>query len=119
MGAPAAGVIDDCEAARRRNGPSRLDAVTTHMQRWQLGRGGLLITNRVGRPMRRSSFGDCWRAAVEQVGLPTGTRFHDLRHFYASVLISANLHPKAIQARLEHASISETMDTYGHPVPAR
>jgi integrase len=46
--------------------------------------------------------------------LPHGTRFHDLRHFYASALIAANLNPKVIQARLGHATVSETMDTYGH-----
>ena len=31
--------------------------------------------------------------------LAKGTRFHDLRHFYASTLIAANLNPKVIQAR--------------------
>ncbi len=46
--------------------------------------------------------------------LPAGTRFHDLRHFYASALIAANLNPKIIQTRLGHATITETMDTYGH-----
>ena len=46
--------------------------------------------------------------------LPAGTRFHDLRHFYASALIAANLNPKIIQARLGHATLAETMDTYGH-----
>ena len=62
-------------------------------------------------------FTDAWRAAVERAGLPKGTRFHDLRHFYASTLIAANLNPKVIQARLGHATISETMDTYGHLFP--
>lgn len=42
-----------------------------------------------------------------------------VRHFYASVLIAANLNPKVIQARLGHASITETMDTYGHPLITR
>ena len=46
--------------------------------------------------------------------LPAGTRFHDLRHFYASALIAANLNPKIIQAWLGHATLAETMDTYGH-----
>ena len=46
-----------------------------------------------------------------------GRRFHDLRHFYASTLIAANLNPKVIQARLGHATITETMDTYGHLFP--
>jgi hypothetical protein len=42
-----------------------------------------------------------------------GTRFYDLRHFY-SQLIAANLNPKVIQARPGHATVGETMDTYGH-----
>ena len=49
--------------------------------------------------------------------LPKGARYHDLRHFCASTLIAAGLHPKAIQARLGHATIVETMDTYGHLFP--
>lgn len=49
--------------------------------------------------------------------LPKGTRFRDLRHFYASTLIAANLNPQVIQARLGHGTITETMDTYGHLFP--
>jgi integrase len=94
-----------------------LGAVTAHMQRWQPGPGQLLITNRLGGPVQRNSFGFCWRAAVEEAGLPAGTRFHDLRHFYASTLIAAGVHPKVIQDRLGHATIAETMDTYGHLFP--
>jgi integrase len=76
-----------------------------------------LITNRLGVPVRRSSFGDCWREAVAVAGLPAGTRFHDLRHFYASSLIADGQHPKIIQTRMGHATIAETMDTYGHLFP--
>ena len=67
--------------------------------------------------MQRNSFGFCWREAVKTADLPKGTRFHDLRHFYASTLIAAGLHPKVIQERLGHATIAETMDTYGHLFP--
>jgi hypothetical protein len=35
------------------------------------------------------------------------------RQRYASVLIAANLNPKIIQGRLGHATLAETMDTYG------
>jgi hypothetical protein len=31
--------------------------------------------------------GSVWRAAVATAGAPHGTGFHDLRHFYASLLI--------------------------------
>jgi integrase len=62
--------------------------------------------------------GKCEEACADPAHcLPKGTRFHDLRHFYASTLIAANVNPKVIQARLGHATISETMDTYGHLFP--
>jgi len=86
-------------------------------KRWQPGPGLLLITNRLGSPVQRNSFGFCWREAVKEAKLPEGTRFHDLRHFYASTLIAAGVHPKVIQDRLGQATIAETMDTYGHLFP--
>lgn len=91
-----------------------LSKVSEHLARWPVNGTGLVMTNRCGRMVQRSSFGDCWRKAVADAGLPPGTRFHDLRHFYASTLIAAGLHPKVIQARLRHATLAETMDTYGH-----
>ncbi|MEV1175818.1 site-specific integrase [Nonomuraea sp. NPDC049784] len=94
-----------------------LAKVEEHQRGYRVGPGGILITNRCGRIAQRKSFNDCWRQAVEAAGLPKGTRFHDLRHFYASGLIKANLNPKVIQTRLGHATIAETMDTYGHLFP--
>lgn len=94
-----------------------LEEITNHMQEWAPGPGGVIVTNRFKKVVQRSSFGSCWRPAVKKAGLPKGTRFHDLRHFYASGLIKANLNPKVIQMRLGHATISETMDTYGHLFP--
>lgn len=58
-----------------------------------------------------------WKPAVEAAGLPSGLRFHDLRHTCASILIAQGAHPKEIQARLGHASIRTTLDTYGHLLP--
>ena len=40
---------------------------------------------------------------------------HDLRHFYASMLIrSGEASPKVVAARMGHSSIKVTYDTYGH-----
>jgi integrase len=44
-------------------------------------------------------------------------RFHDLRHFYASALISGGCSVKAVQKALGHASATETLDTYAHLWP--
>ena len=43
--------------------------------------------------------------------------FHQLRHFYASLLIRHGESVKTVQARLGHASASETLDTYSHLWP--
>lgn len=94
-----------------------LNGISAHLQRFRPGPSDVIVTNAIGRIVKRNSFCDCWRQAVSRAGLPAGTRFHDLRHFYASVLIAANLNPKVIQVRLGHASITETMDTYGHLFP--
>jgi integrase len=94
-----------------------LTQISAHMQQWKPGPSDLLITNRSNKPVGRSAFWECWRKAVEAAGLPKGTRFHDLRHCYASTLIAANIGPKVIQSRLGHAKIAETFDTYGHLFP--
>lgn len=43
--------------------------------------------------------------------------FHSMRHTHASVLLSANVHPKIVQERLGHSNISTTLDTYSHLIP--
>ena len=44
-------------------------------------------------------------------------RWHDLRHTYASLLISKNLPIKYIQKQMGHGSIQVTLDRYGHLMP--
>jgi integrase len=41
-----------------------------------------------------------------------------LRHSCAGLLIAQGVHPKEIQARLGHASITTTLNTYGHLWPS-
>ena len=50
-------------------------------------------------------------------GLPEGFRFHDLRHYYASLLIRHGESVKTVQRRLGHATAAETLDTYAHLWP--
>lgn len=57
-----------------------------------------------------------WKQVGRRAGLP-GTKFHDLRHTCASLLLQANVHPKVVQERLGHASIVITLDTYSHLLP--
>ncbi len=78
---------------------------------------GPLITTAAGKPISRGGFGDQWRAAVERAGLPKGTRYHDLRHWYASRLIGAGLSVKVVQSRLGHSTATETLNCYSHLWP--
>jgi integrase len=58
-----------------------------------------------------------YKPAVRVAGLPAETRFHDLRHTCAALCIALGAHPKAIQERLGHSSITVTLDRYGHLFP--
>jgi site-specific recombinase XerD len=77
----------------------------------------LLFHDEHGAPLRRDRFGDAWRETVERAGLPNGTRYHHLRHHFASTLIASGCSVKAVQDTLGHASARETLDTYSHLWP--
>ncbi|KRB37777.1 hypothetical protein ASD93_05450 [Microbacterium sp. Root180] len=51
--------------------------------------------------------------------MPEGFRVHDLRHYFASLLIASGLDVKTVQTRLRHSSAKTTLDTYGHIWPDR
>ena len=44
-------------------------------------------------------------------------RIHDLRHTAASLMIQAGYPPKMLQEIMGHASITTTLDLYGHLYP--
>ena len=82
------------------------------------GQDELLVftTGRGGR-LTRATFNATWRKAVKAAGLPDGTGFHELRHYYASLLIASGASVKTVQARLGHKSAVETLNTYAHLWP--
>lgn len=99
------GLCDDLAAflAARHGGPAPHDAA--------------LFTAPGGGPFRHGNFYPrLFKPAVERA-LPEHLhrlRFHDLRHTCASLLIAQGWHPKAVSEQLRHASITITMDLYGH-----
>ena len=44
-------------------------------------------------------------------------RLHDARHTHASLMLKQGVHPKIVQERLGHSSISTTLDIYSHLLP--
>ncbi len=57
-----------------------------------------------------------WKLLLKKVGLSPGTRFHDLRHTCATLLLTRGVH-KIVQEMLGHSTISITLDTYSHVLP--
>jgi integrase len=45
-------------------------------------------------------------------------RFHDLRHTFASLLLSQGKSPAYVKEQMGHSSIQVTVDIYGHLIPA-
>jgi integrase len=71
-----------------------------------------------GGPFRHGNwFKRHFKPALIRAGLPPHTRFHDLRHSYAAMLIGQGAHPRAIMERMGHSTITVTLDTYGHLLP--
>jgi len=80
--------------------------------------GGLVFASETGgiinpSNLRNRSFAKLLRRA----GLPADTRFHDLRHTCATLLLSRNVNPKVVSEMLGHATIAITLDTYSHVLP--
>lgn len=78
----------------------------------------LLFTVPGGSVVRLSN----WRQAAypparNRAGVSARFRIHDLRHTAASLMIQAGYPPKMLQEIMGHASITTTLDLYGHLYP--
>jgi integrase len=94
-----------------------LSSLSEHLIHWPAGSDSLVFASDQNGPIRRTTFSDVWRRAVEPLGVPKGDGYHQLRHFYASLLIGHGESVKVVQERLGHASAVMTLDTYAHLWP--
>ena len=80
--------------------------------------GDRVFTNEIGDPIRPGSIGQAFGRLVASAPVPR-IRLHDLRHTHASHLLMAGVNVKVVSERLGHASVSFTLDTYGHVMPGQ
>ena len=78
---------------------------------------GYVFTDEGGAPLHPDRISKSFDRAVRAAMLPR-IRLHDLRHTWATLALRAGIHPKVVQERLGHSSISITLDTYSHAIPA-
>jgi integrase len=82
------------------------------------GGGQTIVTDGIGGQASPWSIDRAVRSARKKIkGMPEGFRFHDLRHYLASLLIASGADVKVVQARLRHASATTTLNTYAHMWP--
>ncbi len=78
---------------------------------------GLVFPPTVGTPFSGGNLTRAFEAALNRAGLPERTRFHDLRHTCATLLLRQDVNPKYVQELLDHADISLTLNVYSHVSP--
>jgi integrase len=76
----------------------------------------LVFARADGSPMDPDSVSGRFERLVRRLQLPT-IRLHDLRHTHATLALAAGVHPKVVQERLGHSSVTMTLDLYSHAVP--
>lgn len=79
--------------------------------------GDLVFSRENGAPLDPDSVTGIFERRVRELGLPR-IRLHDLRHTHATLALTAGIHPKVVQERLGHSSITMTLDLYSHAIPA-
>jgi integrase len=92
---------------------------------WQVPTGrpvtaGLLFTMPGGTAIGPNDWNTAWHRALRAAGGKPARNagFHQLRHYYASVLLAAGVDVKAVSENLGHHSAAFTLEVYAHVMPS-
>jgi integrase len=79
---------------------------------------GLVFATGKGTPLDAQNIVNRdFKPLLKRAELPD-IRWHDLRHTYATLLLSRSTHPTYVQKSLGHASVQLTLDRYSHWMPS-
>ena len=81
---------------------------------WEIN--NLVVPGPLGAPWKIDSFSSRFSGCMKRAGI--GITFHGLRHTHATLLLLEEVNPKVVSERLGHATVSITLDTYSHVLPA-
>lgn len=86
----------------------------------QTGAGAVIESifhNDRGEPIAQNSIRNVYKRILRGAGLQD-FRFHDIRHTFASLLLSNGESPVYVMEQMGHSSIKMTVDIYGHLIPS-
>jgi len=72
-----------------------------------------VFTNELGSPLVHGTISKTYKRIITDVGFPE-SRFHDLRHSYATAALSSGDDLKSVQENLGHHDAAFTLNQYGH-----
>ena len=78
---------------------------------------GFVFATMLGSPLDPANLYRTFRGLLQAAELDD-FRVYDLRHTCATLLLLAGENPKVVSERLGHASVTLTLDTYSHVLPA-
>jgi integrase len=105
--------------------PSAILVLKEHLEKQKLEKSmqgiplndkDLVFCHPDGKPLRPNTVSRAWTILAARAGLKV-IRLHDARHSHASLMLKQGTHPKIVQERLGHSTISVTLDTYSHVAP--
>ncbi|MGI6035690.1 MAG: site-specific integrase [Limnochordia bacterium] len=102
--------VSELKAHRKRQAEERLALGEAYQNK------DLVFCQEDGTFIDPRNFTKRFQRILKEAGLPK-VRLHDLRHTHASLLLARDVHPKIVQERLGHSSISMTLDLYSHLAP--
>ena len=76
----------------------------------------LIFSHWDGSPLLPDSVSHAWIKLARKLGIKA-LRLHSARHTHASLMLKQGAHPKVVQERLGHSTISVTLDIYNHVIP--
>ncbi len=105
---PAVQVMDILRKIRAKQAEQRLKAGMCWKQN-----GNFVFTDAVGNHLSDATVYENFKRIVKKLGM-NDTRFHDLRHTFATLALQNGADIKTVSMSLGHATTAFTMDVYGH-----
>ncbi len=100
--------------------PFVVELLTAHARAYPPGALGLIFTARTGKPLKRGTFrARVWKPSLQRADLSATLRFHDLRHSYATWLVSDGVPINDVARVMGHEQTSTTLDRYTHSTSDR
>ncbi|WP_439427777.1 tyrosine-type recombinase/integrase [Micromonospora sp. LA-10] len=100
--------------------PFAVHSLTDHERAYRTDGQLLVFTTGTGEAIRRGTFRSrVWKPSLQRAGLPMALRFHDLRHSYATWLVSDGVPINDVAKVMGHEQTSTTLNRYTHSTAER